>query len=134
MQEHARVSENRSRRNFQNPVLAYVTPWNSKGYDMVKLFSAKLTHISPVWYDLKRFVASLSSSCPLSYLTHNCFSDGKRLVLEGEHNFDAAWVSELQSNGSLVLPRVVLEAFPTVVLLEKKQKAKAIDLIVNECR
>lgn len=27
MQEHARVSENRSRRNFQNPVLAYVTPW-----------------------------------------------------------------------------------------------------------
>ncbi|KAK3161306.1 hypothetical protein QOZ80_1BG0075470 [Eleusine coracana subsp. coracana] len=114
MQEHARVSENRSRRNFQNPVLAYVTPWNSKGYDMVKLFSAKLTHISPVWYDLK--------------------SDGKRLVLEGEHNFDAAWVSELQSNGSLVLPRVVLEAFPTVVLLEKKQKAKAIDLIVNECR
>ncbi|TVU35895.1 hypothetical protein EJB05_17802, partial [Eragrostis curvula] len=107
--EHARVSENRSRRHFQNPVLAYVTPWNSKGYDMAKLFSAKLTHISPV-------------------------CDGNRLVLDGEHNFDAAWVSELQSNGSLVVPRVVLEAFPAVVLLEKKQKAKAIDLLVSECR
>nr|TKW15423.1 hypothetical protein SEVIR_5G236600v2 [Setaria viridis]TKW15431.1 hypothetical protein SEVIR_5G236600v2 [Setaria viridis] len=110
--EHTRVSENRSQRHFPNPVLAYVTPWNSKGYDMAKLFSAKLTHISPVWYDLKR----------------------NMLVLEGEHNFDATWVSELQSNGSLVVPRVVLEAFPAVVLLEKKQKTKAIDLIVSECR
>jgi chitinase domain-containing protein 1 len=33
-----------------------------------------------------------------------------------------------------VVPRVVLEAFPAVVLLEKKQKANAIDLIVSECR
>ncbi|KAL6615596.1 hypothetical protein ACP70R_037866 [Stipagrostis hirtigluma subsp. patula] len=121
LSEHARVSENRSRRRFPNPVLAYVTPWwpmnmNSKGYDMAKLFCSKFTHISPVWYDLK--------------------SDGNRVVLEGQHNFDAAWVSELQSNGSLVVhvvPRVVLEAFPAVVLLEKKQKTKAIDLIVSEC-
>ncbi|XP_021313412.1 chitinase domain-containing protein 1 isoform X2 [Sorghum bicolor] len=112
--EHTRVSENRSQRNFPNPVLAYVTPWNSKGYDMAKLFSKKLTHVSPVWYDLK--------------------SDRNRLVLEGEHNFDAKWVSELQSNGSLVVPRIVLEAFPAVFLLEKKQKEKAIDLIVSECR
>uniref|UniRef100_A0A0E0JLA0 Chitinase domain-containing protein 1 n=1 Tax=Oryza punctata TaxID=4537 RepID=A0A0E0JLA0_ORYPU len=112
--EHATVSENRSRRHFRNPVLAYVTPWNSKGYDMAKLFSTKFTHISPVWYDLK--------------------SDGNKLVLEGQHNFDARWVSELQSNGSLVLPRVVLEAFPGVVLLKKKLRDKAIDLIVNECR
>ena len=33
-----------------------------------------------------------------------------------------------------VVPRVVLEAFPAVILLEKMQKVKAIDLIVNECR
>ncbi|WVZ69641.1 hypothetical protein U9M48_018400, partial [Paspalum notatum var. saurae] len=112
--EHARISENRSQRNFPNPILAYVTPWNSKGYDMAKFFSAKLTHVSPVWYDLK--------------------SDRNRLVLDGEHNFDAKWVSEVQSSGSLVVPRIVLEAFPAVVLLEKKQKAKAIDLIVSECR
>ncbi|KAJ1284362.1 hypothetical protein BS78_03G197800 [Paspalum vaginatum] len=112
--EHARVSENRSQRNFPNPILAYVTPWNSKGYDMAKLFSTKLTHVSPVWYDLK--------------------SDRNRLILEGEDNFDAKWVSEVQSSGSLVVPRIVLEAFPAVVLLEKKQKAKAIDLIVSECR
>ncbi|KAG8056165.1 hypothetical protein GUJ93_ZPchr0001g29398 [Zizania palustris] len=81
---------------------------------MAKLFSAKLSHISPVWYDLK--------------------SDGNQLVLEGNHNFDARWVFELQSNGSLVLPRVVLEAFPGAVLLNKKLRDKAIDLIVSECR
>jgi hypothetical protein len=27
MQEHTRVSEKRSQRQFPNPVLAYVTPW-----------------------------------------------------------------------------------------------------------
>uniref|UniRef100_A0A453F2G6 Chitinase domain-containing protein 1 n=1 Tax=Aegilops tauschii subsp. strangulata TaxID=200361 RepID=A0A453F2G6_AEGTS len=110
--EHARVSENRSRRHFPNPVLAYVTPWNSKGYDMAKLFSMKLTHVSPVWYDLKR----------------------NKLSLEGQHNYDAGWVSELQNSGSLVVPRVVLEAFPGVVLLKKKSRDKTIELIVSECR
>lgn len=33
-----------------------------------------------------------------------------------------------------VVPRVVLEAFPGVVLLKKKPREKAIDLIVTECR
>lgn len=66
-----------------------------------------------MWYDLK--------------------SDGNKLVLEGQHNYDAGWVSELQSKGSLVVPRVVLEAFPGVVLLKKKPREKAIDLIVTEC-
>lgn len=33
-----------------------------------------------------------------------------------------------------VVPRIVLEAFPAVLLLERKQKEKAIDLIVSECR
>ncbi|PNT72404.1 hypothetical protein BRADI_2g43770v3 [Brachypodium distachyon] len=87
---------------------------NSKGYDMAKLFSTKLTHVSPVWYDLK--------------------SDGDKLVLEGQHNYDAGWVSELQGGVSLVVPRVVLEAFPGVLLLKKKSRNKAIDLIVSECR
>ncbi|KAL6124071.1 hypothetical protein ACLB2K_076587 [Fragaria x ananassa] len=33
-----------------------------------------------------------------------------------------------------VLPRVVLEAFPAELLAKKKQRKKAIDLIVNECK
>ena len=29
---------------------------NSLGYDMAKKFQAKFTHVSPVWYQLKRLV------------------------------------------------------------------------------
>ncbi|KAJ6797452.1 chitinase domain-containing protein 1 [Iris pallida] len=113
--EHAKVSANRSVRHFPNPVLAYITPWNSRGYDMAKLFSSKFTHLSPVWYDLK--------------------SEGKKLVLEGRHNADLGWISELRmSGGSLLLPRVVLEAFPADLLQKKQQWTKAIDIIVAECK
>lgn len=29
---------------------------NSRGYELAKRFNSKFTHISPVWYDLKRYV------------------------------------------------------------------------------
>ncbi|XP_010913890.1 uncharacterized protein [Elaeis guineensis] len=113
--EHGRVSENKSGRHFPNPVLAYITPWNSRGYEIANLFNSKLTHLSPVWYELK--------------------SEGKTLVLEGRHNADIKWISEVRMNGhSLVLPRVVLEAFPAELLLKKKQWTKAIDVIITECK
>lgn len=114
IEESGKVSENQTARHFGNPVLAYITPWNSKGYDMAKSFNSKFSHLSPVWYDLK--------------------SKGKKLVLEGRHNADVEWISELRTRGSsLILPRVVLEAFPAE-LLQKKQRSKAIDLIVKECK
>ncbi|XP_010266473.1 PREDICTED: chitinase domain-containing protein 1 [Nelumbo nucifera] len=113
--ENLKVSENTSYRHFKYPVLAYVTPWNSKGYELAKRFNSKLTHISPVWYDLK--------------------SEGTQLVLEGRHNADLGWISELRVNRhALVLPRFVLEAFPKELLRKKKQWNKAIDLIVTECK
>ncbi|GAA0164356.1 hypothetical protein LIER_20014 [Lithospermum erythrorhizon] len=112
--ENDKVLENSSRRHFANPVLAYITPWNSKGYDMAKRFASKFTHVSPVWYELK--------------------SQGTQLVLEGRHNADAGWISELRRNGDpLVLPRFVLEAIPMDLLKKKKQREKAIDLIIREC-
>jgi hypothetical protein len=37
------------------------------------------------------------------FLTRSLPSDGNKLVLEGQHNYDAGWVSELQSNASLVI-------------------------------
>ncbi|XP_078168862.1 glycosyl hydrolase superfamily protein [Carex rostrata] len=113
--ENGRVSENRSHRHFLNPVLAYVTPWNSKGYDMAKLFNSKFTHISPVWYQLK--------------------SEGKKLILQGQHDVDLGWISELRKgSNSLVVPRVLLEASPAEVLVKKKQLSNVIDLIIKECR
>lgn len=75
-----KVSENMSRRQFENPVLAYITPWNSKGYDLAKKFTSKLTHLSPVWYELK--------------------SEGSTFILEGRHNADTGWISEIRMKGN----------------------------------
>ncbi|XP_025771338.1 chitinase domain-containing protein 1 [Puma concolor] len=41
-------------RHFAGDVLGYVTPWNSHGYDVAKVFGGKFTQISPVWLQLKR--------------------------------------------------------------------------------
>ncbi|PON51325.1 1,4-alpha-glucan-branching enzyme [Parasponia andersonii] len=113
--ENTRVSENTSARHYTYPVLAYITPWNSRGHDSAKRFNSKFTHLSPVWYDLK--------------------SQGSNLILEGRHNADGGWISDLMMAGdALVLPRVVLEAFPEELLTKKKQRSRAINLIVNECK
>lgn len=40
-------------KQFNESVLAYVTPWNNRGYDIAKIFAKKFTHVSPVWLSLK---------------------------------------------------------------------------------
>ncbi|KAL0290802.1 UNVERIFIED_CONTAM: Chitinase domain-containing protein 1 [Sesamum calycinum] len=115
LDENMKTSENSSLRNFKNPVLAYITPWNSQGYDMAKKFSNKFTHLSPVWYELK--------------------SQGTKLVLEGRHNADKGWIMEIRRTGNAqILPRVVLEAIPVDLLKKKKQMNKAVNLIIAECK
>ncbi|GAV84329.1 Glyco_hydro_18 domain-containing protein [Cephalotus follicularis] len=113
--ENSKVSGNATHRHFKYPVLAYITPWNSMGYEMAKKFNSKFTHLSPVWYDLK--------------------SQRSSLILEGRHNADLGWIKELRIKGdALVLPRVVLEAIPKELLKKKELKDKAIELIVTECK
>ncbi|XP_054782959.1 uncharacterized protein LOC129290263 [Prosopis cineraria] len=113
--ENSKVSENTSRRHYDYPVLGYVTPWNSKGYELAKRFNSKFTHLSPVWYELK--------------------SQQNSLVLKGRHNADKGWISELKNTrDALILPRVVLEASPVELLTKKKQRNKAINLIITECK
>ncbi|KAL3615705.1 hypothetical protein CASFOL_041366 [Castilleja foliolosa] len=115
LDENMKTSENSSQWNFKNPVLAYITPWNSQGYEMAKKFSNKFTHLSPVWYEIK--------------------SQGTKLVLEGRHNADKGWITEIRRRGnSQILPRVVLEANPLDLLKRKKQRDKAIKLIIAECK
>ncbi|XP_004512315.1 uncharacterized protein [Cicer arietinum] len=115
LNENTKVSENISKRHYTHPVLGYITPWNSQGYEMAKRFNSKFTHLSPVWYDLK--------------------SQQTSLVLEGRHNADRGWISELKKTGeALILPRFVLEVSPEELLRKKKQRNKAVDLIVTECK
>ncbi|KAK7285797.1 hypothetical protein RJT34_20578 [Clitoria ternatea] len=113
--ENSKVSENTSQRHYSYPVLGYITPWNSRGYELAKRFNSKFTHLSPVWYGLK--------------------SQQTSLVLEGRHNADREWISELRKTGkALILPRVVLEASPAELLRKEKQRNKAVNLIVTECK
>uniref|UniRef100_G1RBW7 Chitinase domain-containing protein 1 n=1 Tax=Nomascus leucogenys TaxID=61853 RepID=G1RBW7_NOMLE len=53
--EHRSYCSTKARdRHFAGDVLGYVTPWNSHGYDVTKVFGSKFTQISPVWLQLKR--------------------------------------------------------------------------------
>ena len=79
-------------KTFENKVLGYVTPWNSKGYDVCKLFAKKLDYISPVWLQIKR--------------------TGRKKYELAEHDIDSNWMQQVRSsNGSEVsfVPRILFE-------------------------
>ncbi|KAL5962683.1 Chitinase domain-containing protein 1 [Taenia solium] len=70
-------------------VLAYITPWNSKGYEKAELFANKFTIIAPVWFQLK----------PVGY------------EIIGHHNFDQKWMERVKSvkNDVRFAPRIIFE-------------------------
>lgn len=75
--------------------LAYVTPWNSHGYDVAKWLGGKFTHISPVWLQLKR-------------------ESGKN-VITGTHDIDQGWMKEVRTSGKKanvkIVPRIIAEGW-----------------------
>eukprot|EP00250_Pteridium_aquilinum_P008619 c18084_g1_i1 orf=53-1369(+) len=105
----------KAKRHFNNSVLAYVTPWNSKGYDMAKLFRHKLTHVSPVWYQLK---------CE------------ETIELHGRHDVDQKWIESVRIEGRpMILPRVTMEGSQMDEVLAQEEGTKhAISIITNECK
>lgn len=112
--EHGRPWRDSGHRHFRNSVLAYVTPWNSLGYDMAKKFRTKFTHVSPVWYQLKR--------------------EYNGLKLYGKHDVDRNWINDVRQDGiPMIVPRVVLEGNPVNMLVDPAERQRAIDLIANEC-
>uniref|UniRef100_A0A0K2U8M9 Chitinase domain-containing protein 1 n=1 Tax=Lepeophtheirus salmonis TaxID=72036 RepID=A0A0K2U8M9_LEPSM len=92
-------------------VLGYVTPWNSKGYDVAKIFkSPKINLISPVWIQLH-----------------------PDLTLEGLHDIDKNWIKELRP--SKVLPRVIFdkwEAKDYMELFQNRRRSRKIGDILSE--
>lgn len=93
-----------ARRRLSTPLLGYVTPWNSYGYDIARRFRGKFTHISPVWYQLK-------------------FKGAEELELAGAHDVDVNWLRDITSAPepgagaaenqphTRVVPRVLLEGW-----------------------
>ncbi|CAG4956698.1 unnamed protein product [Parnassius apollo] len=91
---HATYHQDIALRNFKNPVLGYVTPWNSKGYDVAKTWAPKFNYISPVWLQIKR-------QSPNIY------------IISGLHDVDHAWMKSVKQKGSQsnlkILPRLLFE-------------------------
>lgn len=82
-------------RAIPNFSLAYVTPWNSHGYDVAKWLGGKFTHVSPVWLQLKR--------------------KGSTNVITGTHDIDQGWMKEVRTAGKKVgvkiVPRIIAEGW-----------------------
>lgn len=78
---------------FRGKILSYVTPWNSKGYDMAKKYANKFDLISPVWLQVKR-------------VGRNNYQ------LAGTHDIDKGWmkdVREASESTNDFLPRIIFE-------------------------
>jgi chitinase domain-containing protein 1 len=99
--------------------LAYVTPWNGRGYDLAKWFASKFTHISPVWYQL-------------------VLEDNMKPELKGGHDVDQVWLQELKSayRPPKVVPRVQLQlsrkAAETILYYPQGQAEQLADILVAE--
>ncbi|XP_013148325.1 PREDICTED: chitinase domain-containing protein 1 [Papilio polytes] len=91
---HATYHQDVSFRNFKNPVLGYVTPWNNKGYDVAKTWAPKFNYICPVWLQVKRQSPSI-------------------YIISGIHDVDHAWMKSVRQKGSQsnlkILPRLLFE-------------------------
>lgn len=114
--------------NFPNPVLAFVTPWANRGYDIVKWYRGKFTHVAPVWYQIR--------------------PQGEDYILTGGHDVDAGWVEDvrIEENGrrAKVVPRFVFEGFgdpdyvkilrPPSEEIMREVHGKIIRLLISECQ
>lgn len=98
------------------PTLAYITPWNRRGFDSALRHKGKLTHVSPVWYQI----------VPASKVKNDDNRSGGGSVgpvLQGGEGVDETWLAEMKKplkqkqkksggttvSGTKILPRVSLE-------------------------
>ncbi|XP_064423115.1 chitinase domain-containing protein 1 [Latimeria chalumnae] len=104
-------------KHFPGEVLGYVTPWNSHGYDVAKIFNNKLTHVAPVWLQVKR--------------------RGSRMYqVSGLHDVDQGWIKEVRkgSKNIRLVPRVLFDGwtyqdFESVFTSEDEIEELAVELL-----
>ncbi|KAM9013166.1 chitinase domain-containing protein 1 isoform 2-T3 [Ara ararauna] len=81
-------------RYFSGDVLGYITPWNSHGYDVAKIFGNKFTLISPVWLQVKR-------------------RGKERFQFTGLHDADKGWMKVVRKNSKniKIVPRILFDGW-----------------------
>ena len=79
-------------REFTHPTLVYITPWNSHGYDIAKLFTKKFDYIAPVWLNIRR-------------------KGLEKYLIGGTHDIDRKWIETLKekNNDVKIVPRVIFD-------------------------
>ncbi|CAG2196463.1 CHID1 [Mytilus edulis] len=91
LKEYGSISESKTP-HFTGDILAYVTPWNSHGYDIAKTFSNKFSMVSPVWLQVKR-------------------RPGGSYHMQGGHDIDSGWVEEVKEGNTKMVPRVLFDGW-----------------------
>jgi len=105
-------------RNFNGPVLGYVTPWNSHGYDVAKTFG-KFNFVSPVWLQVG-------------------VNKNGDYFIGGEQDIDQKWIKDVKKSGrsidTKVIPRLLFDKWTgphfSTLFRDKTQQAKLAQLLV----
>ncbi|CAG8566667.1 10325_t:CDS:2 [Cetraspora pellucida] len=118
-------TQNTGNKSFQGgPTLAYVTPWNNRGYDIAKIFKGKFDYISPVWYNIHR-------------------RSTNQYELTGSHDVDHDWIKEISSQVDgqrrvKVVPRFQFQGWTQIDYQMLITELNEVDSLVNtlslECR
>ncbi|CAB3380374.1 Hypothetical predicted protein [Cloeon dipterum] len=102
-------------------VLAYVTPWNNKGYEIAETFTNKFDLISPVWLQVKRGAEG-------SY------------QITGEHDIDNGWMARLRKNNPAIqiVPRLLFDGWKgedfVSVLKSQSEQSRLGQLFAKTCQ
>ncbi|KAL4218019.1 Chitinase domain-containing protein 1 [Mactra antiquata] len=92
--QHAAYNEiEKQMKTFEGETLGYVTPWNSHGYDVAKVFTGKFTYISPVWLQVRR-------------------KAGGKFTVTGGHDIDKGWVYDVtKGKTTKMVPRILFDGW-----------------------
>lgn len=107
-----------------NETLAFVTPWNGRGYDLAKQLRAKFAYVCPVWFLIRRRAAA------------------EPFELVGDHDVDRGWMADVRGNDSeappLICPRFHFDGWslPQVVQLlgERLARSALVRAIVRKAK
>ncbi|XP_074950609.1 chitinase domain-containing protein 1 isoform X2 [Phalacrocorax aristotelis] len=94
LEHRSYCSQKVKERRFSGDVLGYITPWNSHGYDIAKIFGNKFTLISPVWLQVKR-------------------RGKERFQFTGLHDADKGWMKDVRKNSKniKIVPRILFDGW-----------------------
>ncbi|EDV31282.1 uncharacterized protein Dana_GF14623 [Drosophila ananassae] len=113
-------------RRFNGTTLGYVTPWNSHGYDVAKIFAKKFDIISPVWLQVLK--------------------QGEDYVMAGVHDIDAGWLTDVRRKGKQahnqrtvkVFPRFIFDHFTDrdikLLLSDANERTKVNNVLIKCCK